>query len=359
MNTSNVRDLGDMTPTPVRLPPPQAAALNRFRPNRQNVLLDIRNLDVRFHTPEGTVHAVNDISYKVHEGEVVAVVGESGCGKSVSMMAVLGLIPRPPGEIAGGQALFMGRDLLALTEDELEGVRGGEVAMIFQDPMTSLNPVLTVRRQMTESLRRHYHMTAEQATKRAIELLDLVGIPDAEHRLGNYPHQFSGGMRQRVMIAMMLACNPSLLIADEPTTALDVTIQAQIVELVTRMREHLGMALIWITHDLGVVAGLAERVIVMYAGMIVEEADVDSLFEHSRHPYTLALLGALPRIDRRRDERLKSIPGAPPSLLVEPRGCPFAPRCEYVIDRCREERPPLMPVSATQRSACWVLASDE
>ncbi len=358
MNTPNARDLGEMTPTPVRLPIRPAHQLSdRYKPNRQNVLLDIRNLAVRFHTPEGTVHAVNDISYKVHEGEVVAVVGESGCGKSVSMMAVLRLIPQPPGEIAGGQALFMGRDLLALPENELEAVRGGEIAMIFQDPMTSLNPVLSVRRQMTESLRRHYSMTGEQATKRAIELLELVGIPDAERRLGDYPHQFSGGMRQRVMIAMMLACNPSLLIADEPTTALDVTIQAQIVELVTRMREHLGMALIWITHDLGVVAGLAERVIVMYAGMIVEEADVDSLFEHPRHPYTLALLGALPRVDRRRDERLKSIPGAPPSLLVEPRGCPFAPRCEYVIDRCRVERPPLMPVSTTQRSACWVLAA--
>jgi oligopeptide transport system ATP-binding protein len=228
--------------------------------------------------------------------------------------------------------------------------------MVFQDPMTSLNPVLSVRRQMTEALRRHFNMTTEQADNRAIELLALVGIPDPARRLGDYPHQFSGGMRQRVMIAMMLACNPSLLIADEPTTALDVTIQAQIVELISRMREHLGMALIWISHDLGVVAGLAERVIVMYAGMIVEEADVDSLFEHPMHPYTMALLGALPRVDRRRDSRLHSIPGAPPNLLVEPRGCPFAPRCEYVIDRCREERPPLFPVSPTQRAACWVTA---
>ena len=364
MNTPNARDLADMTPTPIRRPARAAsqfagAAHDRGRPNKSNVLLDIRNLEVRFHTPEGIVHAVNDVSYRVHEGEVVAVVGESGCGKSVSIMAVLGLIPRPPGEIAGGQALLMGRDLLKLSEEEMQTVRGGEVAMIFQDPMTALNPVLSVRRQMTESLRRHYNMTPEQAKARAIELLELVGIPDAARRLGDYPHQFSGGMRQRVMIAMMLACNPDLLIADEPTTALDVTIQAQIVELVTRMREQLGMALIWITHDLGVVAGLAERVIVMYAGMIVEEADVDSLFEHSRHPYTLALLGALPRVDRRRDDRLKSIPGAPPNLLVEPRGCPFAPRCEYVIDHCRVERPPLIPVSPTQWSACWVLAGEE
>jgi len=323
------------------------------------LLLNIENLEVRFNTPEGTVHAVNDISYKVHESEVVAVVGESGCGKSVSMMSILGLIPIPPGEIAGGRATFLGRDLLAMTDDELGAVRGSEIAMVFQDPMTSLNPVLSVKRQMTEALRRHYQMTAEQATKRAIELLELVGIPDPERRLGDYPHQFSGGMRQRVMIAMMLACNPSLLIADEPTTALDVTIQAQIVELVTRMRERLGMALIWITHDLGVVAGLAERVIVMYAGMIVEEADVDSLFDNPKHPYTLALLAALPRIDRRRgEERLKSIPGAPPNLLIEPRGCPFAPRCEYVIDLCREERPPLFPISPTQRAACWVTAGD-
>ncbi len=337
--------------------PPLPDLVGLMSPDKpRNVLLDIRNLQVHFHTPEGTVYAVNDISYQIHESEVIAVVGESGCGKSVSMMAVLGLIPRPPGEIAGGQALFMGRDLLRLSEEEMQTIRGGEIAMVFQDPMTALNPVLSVRRQMTESLRRHVNMSSEQARDRAIELLELVGIPDAARRLGDYPHQFSGGMRQRVMIAMMLACNPSLLIADEPTTALDVTIQAQIVELVTRMREKLGMALIWITHDLGVVAGLAERVIVMYAGMIVEEADVDSLFEQPKHPYTLALLGALPRVDRRRDQRLNSIPGAPPNLLVEPRGCPFAPRCEFVIERCRVERPPLFAFSPTQRAACWVTA---
>ena len=327
-------------------------------PDSRHVLLDIRHLQVRFHTPEGTVYAVNDISYQVHEGEVVAIVGESGCGKSVSMMSILGLIPVPPGEIAEGTAEFMGTDLLTMAEDKLEAIRGSEIAMVFQDPMTSLNPVLSVKRQMTEALRRHYGMTGEQATNRAIELLELVGIPDPARRLGNYPHQFSGGMRQRVMIAMMLACNPSLLIADEPTTALDVTIQAQIVELVMRMREQLGMALIWITHDLGVVAGLAERVIVMYAGMVVEEADVDSLFDKPRHPYTMALLAALPRVDRRRDSRLKSIPGAPPNLLVEPRGCPFAPRCEYVVDRCLHERPPLLAVSPTQRAACWVTTGD-
>jgi oligopeptide transport system ATP-binding protein len=329
------------------------------RDSRRPLLLDIQNLAVQFNTSEGTVFAVNDISYKVHEGEVVAVVGESGCGKSVSMMSILGLIPIPPGEIAGGQAYFMGRDLLAMPEGELETIRGSEVAMVFQDPMTSLNPVLSIKRQMTEALHRHYGMTAQQATNRAIELLELVGIPDPARRLGDYPHQFSGGMRQRVMIAMMLACNPKLLIADEPTTALDVTIQAQIVELVERIRDKLGMALIWITHDLGVVAGLAERVIVMYAGMIVEEADVDGLFENPRHPYTMALLGALPRVDRRRDDRLKSIPGAPPNLLIEPHGCPFAPRCEYVINRCWDERPPLVSITPTQRAACWVTTRDE
>ena len=329
------------------------------RVDHRPLLLDIQNLAVRFNTPEGTVYAVNDISYKVHEGEVVAVVGESGCGKSVSMMSILGLIPIPPGEIAGGKALFLERDLLALTEGEMESIRGSEVAMVFQDPMTSLNPVLTIKRQMTEALHRHYGMTSQQATNRATELLELVGIPDAARRLGDYPHQFSGGMRQRVMIAMMLACNPKLLIADEPTTALDVTIQAQIVELIERIRDKLGMALIWITHDLGVVAGLAERVIVMYAGMIVEEADVDSLFENPCHPYTMALLGALPRVDRRRDSRLKSIPGAPPNLLVEPSGCPFAPRCDFVIDRCWSERPSLVAVAPMQRAACWVTTGDE
>jgi len=329
------------------------AATRRDRDGRPE-LLDVDGLKVEFHTPEGVVHAVNGISYRVHEGEALAVVGESGCGKSVSMMAILGLIPIPPGKIAGGTAAFMGRDLLAMDDDQLAELRGSEIGMVFQDPMTSLNPVLSVKRQMTEALRRHYSMTPENAENRAVELLNLVGIPDARRRLNDYPHQFSGGMRQRVMIAMMLACNPSLLIADEPTTALDVTIQAQIVDLVMRMREHLGMALIWITHDLGVVAGMAERVIVMYAGTIVEEADVDSLFEAPRHPYTLALMEALPRSDRRRDQRLKSIPGAPPSLLLEPRGCPFAPRCEYVIDRCRVERPQLESVSASHRIACWV-----
>jgi oligopeptide transport system ATP-binding protein len=236
----------------------------------------------------------------------------------------------------------------------MEKVRGKEIAMIFQDPMTSLNPVLTIGKQITESLEKHMGMDQDTASRRAVELLEWVGLPDPARRLGDYPHQFSGGMRQRVMIAMALACGPALLIADEPTTALDVTIQAQIVELVKRLRQEIGMAMIWITHDLGVVAGLADRVIVMYAGFIVEEADVDSLYEDPRHPYTLALLSALPRVDRRRDRRLKSIAGAPPNLLVEPHGCPFAPRCERVIDRCWAENPRLEAVAPRHRIACWI-----
>ncbi|MBK8905174.1 MAG: ABC transporter ATP-binding protein [Anaerolineaceae bacterium] len=324
-----------------------------MNPSR-NKILKVENLQVQFDTPEGTVHAVNGISYNIKEGEAVAVVGESGCGKSVSMMSILGLIPIPPGKIVNGRALWLERDLLQLSEDALEQLRGSEIGMIFQDPMTSLNPVLSIERQLTEALQKHYGMEKEQARKRAVDLLELVGIPDAARRLGSYPHQFSGGMRQRVMIAMMLACNPSLLIADEPTTALDVTIQAQIVDLVIRMREKMGMAMIWITHDLGVVAGMADRVIVMYAGYIVEEAIVDDLYERPQHPYTMALLAALPRVDQRREKRLKSIPGAPPNLLFAPRGCPFAPRCDFVIERCRQEMPPLEPVAAGHKVACWV-----
>jgi oligopeptide transport system ATP-binding protein len=318
------------------------------------VLLQVRDLCTRFHTAEGTIYAVNGISYDLHEGETLAMVGESGCGKSVSVMSLLGLIPIPPGEIARGSVLYQDRDLLKLSESELERVRGKEIAMIFQDPMTSLNPVLTIGKQITEMLHKHMGMDQHRAATRAVELLEWVGIPDPAPRLGDYPHQFSGGMRQRVMIAMQLACSPPILIADEPTTALDVTIQAQIVELVIRLRERVRMAMIWITHDLGVVAGLAERVLVMYAGLIVESAGVDDLYEDPRHPYTVALLGALPRVDRRRDHRLKSIPGAPPNLLVEPHGCPFAPRCEYAFERCWAEMPPLELIAPRHKIACWV-----
>lgn len=318
-------------------------------------LLEVKDLTVRFYTPEGIVHAVNGISYQVHEGETLAVVGESGCGKSVSMMSMLRLIPMPPGKILDGCAIYRNIDLLAISEEQLEDMRGKDIAMIFQDPMTSLNPVLTVGRQITESLRTHFGMDEIQARERSITLLEWVGIPDPASRIEDYPHQFSGGMRQRVMIAMALACAPSLLIADEPTTALDVTIQAQILELAVRMRDQMGMSMIWITHDLGVVAGLADRVIVMYAGYIVEEALVENLFDDPRHPYTLALLAALPRVDRDRDNRLKAIPGAPPNLLNEPVGCPFAPRCDYVIERCWSENPPLIQVDGDHQAACWVL----
>jgi oligopeptide transport system ATP-binding protein len=322
--------------------------------NKKINLLQVKDLRTRFRIAEGTVYAVNGVSFNLAEGETLAVVGESGCGKSVTMLSILGLIPCPPGEIVSGNALHNGRDLLTLSDRELEDIRGREISMIFQDPMTSLNPVLTVNRQISETLIAHLNLSKEEARQRAIALLEKVGIPDPERRLNDYPHQFSGGQRQRVMIAMALACNPSLLIADEPTTALDVTIQAQIMEIMIDLRQQLGMTIIWITHDLGVVAGLADRVIVMYAGYIVEEARVDELFEEPHHPYTLALLSALPRVDRRRDKRLKSIPGAPPNLLVEPHGCPFAQRCDYVFERCRQEMPLLSTIAPDHQIACWI-----
>jgi oligopeptide transport system ATP-binding protein len=318
------------------------------------LLLDVRDLYTTFHIAEGTVYAVNGVSFTLNESETLAVVGESGCGKSVTMMSLLGLIPSPPAEIHCTSASYRGSDLIRLSEQEMEQIRGKEIAMVFQDPMTALNPVLTIDQQLREPLRVHLGLDEDAARSRAIELLEQVGISEARKRIKDYPHQFSGGMRQRVMIAMALACAPSLLIADEPTTALDVTIQAQIIELVERLRDDLGMAVIWITHDLGVVAGLAERVLVMYSGFIVEQASVDNIFERPLHPYTLALLGALPRVDERRQRRLKSIPGAPPNLLVKPKGCPFAPRCEYVFDRCREENPPLEQLAVDHFAACWV-----
>jgi oligopeptide transport system ATP-binding protein len=319
------------------------------------LLLDVKDLRTRFHTPEGIVYAVNGVSFSLNEGGTLAVVGESGCGKSVTMMSLLRLIPIPPGEIVSGSAHYRGGDLLKLSEDDMQrDIRGKEIAMVFQDPMTSLNPVLSIGRQLTEPLRVHLKYEAGLARKRAVELLELVGIPDPSKRLGDYPHQFSGGMRQRVMIAMALACNPTLLIADEPTTALDVTIQAQIIELVKELRSKIGLSIIWITHDLGVVAGMAERVIVMYAGYIVEEADVYTLFEQPLHPYTHALMAALPHAERRRESRLKSIPGAPPNLLVQPSGCPFAPRCEFRLDKCRSMNPPLELLGNDHSIACWV-----
>jgi len=317
-------------------------------------LLEVRNLKTQFFTQDGVVHAVNGISYDVDSGETVAIVGESGCGKSVGVMSLIRLIPQPPGKIVDGQVLFGDQDLLQLSEDELRDIRGNRIAMIFQDPMTSLNPVLTIGRQITEALELHLRMNREQSRKRAVELLELVGIPGAAARLDDYPHQFSGGMRQRVMIAMGLSCNPELLIADEPTTALDVTIQAQIVDLVNRLKDELGMAVIWITHDLGVVAGMAERVIVMYSGFIIEEATVGEIYANPRHPYTLGLLRSIPRLDLGRQKRLIPIEGIPPDLLEAPRHCPFAPRCSFAIDKCWNENPALESVGHDHQAACWV-----
>jgi oligopeptide transport system ATP-binding protein len=284
----------------------------------------------------------------------LGIVGESGCGKSVSVLSLMRLIPEPPGKIAGGQATFQSRDLLKMSPEEIRHIRGAQIAMVFQDPMTSLNPVLTIGRQLTEALELHLGMNKQQSRQRAVELLNMVGIPQAEDRLSDYPHQFSGGMRQRVMIAMALSCTPQVLIADEPTTALDVTIQAQIVDLVRRLRDELGMAIIWITHDLGIIAGLAQRVLVMYAGFIIEEAPVKELYADPRHPYTLGLLGSLPRVDETEHRRLVSIEGLPPDLLGLPQGCPFAPRCVFAIDRCWKENPPLESVGPGHWKACWV-----
>ena len=320
---------------------------------QREVILDVRDLRVEFHTEEGVVHAVNGISYQLHKGETLGIVGESGCGKSVSVLSIMRLLPVPPAVIHGS-ILFNGRDLLQLSEDEMRKVRGAQIGMVFQDPLTSLNPVLTIGYQLMEPLQLHLGMSKEEARKRAAELLEMVGIPEASERLDDYPHQFSGGMRQRVMIAMAMACNPPLLIADEPTTALDVTIQAQIVDLMKQLRDEIGMSLIWITHDLGVVAGLAERVIVMYAGFIVEEALIDDLYENPRHPYTKALLNSLPRMDGSPGEKLESIEGLPPDLLTLPPGCPFAPRCKFAREICFEKRPPLEEIAPGRRLACWI-----
>jgi oligopeptide transport system ATP-binding protein len=322
------------------------------------VLMEVKDLITRFYTQEGIVYAVNGVSYTLNEGETLGVVGESGSGKSVHALSIMGLIPDPPGKVEGGEVIFQGRDLLKLPKDEMRLVRGAEIAMVFQDPMTSLNPVLTIGTQITESLKLHLGMGNTQANNRAAELLDMVGIPDAKKRLGAYPHQFSGGMRQRVMIAMALSCNPKLLIADEPTTALDVTIQAQIVELIKQLRDEFGMAIIWITHDLGVVAGIADTVKVMYGGRIMESGGSKQVFGDTRHPYTLGLLKSLPRLDRRKgSERLVQIEGSPPDMRHEPTGCPFAVRCPYVLDKCWPDQPPLDSVKEGHEDhtmACWV-----
>jgi oligopeptide/dipeptide ABC transporter ATP-binding protein len=303
------------------------------------------------------IHAVNNVSFILDEGETMALVGESGCGKSVTMLSLIGLVAEPAGRVVAGEALFFNgvsiRDLLKLSKAELRHVRGREIGMIFQDPLTSLNPVMTIGEQIGEAIVAHMGVTMSQARKQTLDLLEYVGIPDPHRRIQSYPHQFSGGMRQRVMIAIAISCMPMILIADEPTTALDVTVQAQIVDLVSRLRKDLHMAVIWITHDLGVVARLAQRVIVMYAGYIIEEALVKELYAHPTHPYTIGLLGSLPSLTTDERKRLTAIPGLPPVLLEKPVGCPFAVRCHYAFERCQHENPPLLSIGGTHRAACW------
>ena len=318
-------------------------------------VLDVNNLHTVFFTNAGLFRAVDDVSFSVGHGETLAIVGESGCGKSVTALSILRLVPNPPGRIVGGSIIFEGTDLLGLDEAKMRAIRGNRISMIFQEPMTSLNPVMTVGRQITEAVRLHRSMPAKQAWQQAVEMLRIVRIPEPGQRAREYPHQLSGGMRQRAMIAMALACRPALLIADEPTTALDVTIQAQILALILDLQKQLGMGLILITHDLGVVAQTAQRVIVMYAGRKVEEADVETLFADPRHPYTRGLMASIPALPTpgRTNGRLAEIPGIVPSLTKLPAGCAFAPRCELAIARCREEYPPLQDWGGRHLAACW------
>lgn len=320
-------------------------------------VLDVRGLTTVFHTRQGEIHAVNSVSFALKRGEVLGVVGESGSGKSVTMMSLVGLLPTPPAEVRAGQVMLGSRDLLQLSGKDLSDVRGAKVGFVFQDPMTSLNPVFTVENQICEPLIRHLGLTKPQARARAVELLDLVGIPDAAKRVKYFPHQFSGGMRQRVMIAIALACAPDVLIADEPTTALDVTIQAQILELMKDLQKKLGMAIIWITHDLGVIAGIADRVMVMYGGQVVEHAPVDQIFHSPQHPYTRALLRTIPTITGQREARLSVIEGQPPLMTDAPTACPFRSRCAHRFARCETENPQrraidALPVGAGHDVAC-------
>jgi len=320
------------------------------------MVLDVKGLQTVFFTASGLFRAVNDVSFSVRRGETLAIVGESGCGKSVTALSIMRLVPDPPGRIVGGTIMLEGTDLLDLDEDEMRKIRGNRISMIFQEPMTSLNPVMRIGDQITEAVRLHRAMTQKEAWKQAVEMLRLVRIPVPERRVLEYPHQLSGGMRQRAMIAMALACRPALLIADEPTTALDVTIQAQILQLILELQKELGMGLILITHDLGVVAQTAQRVIVMYAGRKVEEADVETLFANPKHPYTRGLMASIPAVlslGAKAGTRLVEIPGMVPSLTNLPKGCAFAPRCELAIARCREEYPPLEAQGEDHLAACW------
>ena len=318
-----------------------------------SALLEVKNLQTYFSTREGTVKAVDGISYDVNQGETIGIVGESGCGKTVSALSILRLIPDPPGKIVGGELIFEGRDLLKLSEKEIRSFRGNEIAMIFQEPMTSLNPVLTIGRQLAEPMELHRGMTKKEALRESIKLLESVHIPAGESRIGGYPHQFSGGMRQRVMIAMAISCSPKLLIADEPTTAIDVTIQAQLLELMKAITRDTGTALIIITHNLGVVARYADRVNVMYAGRIVEQGTADDIYHDTRHPYTLGLLKSVPRLDETVKEKLIPVEGLPPDLTDIPKGCAFNPRCTFAFDQCFEETPVLNAVGNGHYKACW------
>jgi oligopeptide transport system ATP-binding protein len=316
-------------------------------------LLSVRDLRVSFKTDDGLVEAVRGVSFDLSRGETLGIVGESGSGKSVTNLALMGLIPRPPGVIAGGTAIFDGKDLLTMSPPELMSIRGRRIGMIFQDPMTALNPLMTVGQQLTEVTRRHLGLSATAANRRAAEMLEMVGISSPDSRLRDYPHQFSGGMRQRVMIAMALSCEPDVLIADEPTTALDVTIQAQILELLADLQKRRGTSIILITHDLGVVAGVCDRVMVMYAGRVVERASVQPLFAQPKHPYTLGLLRSLPRLDRDHSQQLDAIAGQPPDMTRIPPGCSFRPRCPLAVTKCVTDDPPLREVADGQVSACW------
>ena len=318
----------------------------------QDPVLEVRDLRTYFHTEEGVARAVDGVSFAVGRGQTLGLVGESGCGKSVSAFSIMRLVPDPPGRIEDGQILLKGRDLLALDEEEMRRVRGDDIAMIFQEPMTSLNPVLTCGFQIAEAVVLHQQVPMQEARTRAIEMLQLVGIPAPEQRIDEYPHQLSGGMRQRVMIAMALSCNPDVLIADEPTTALDVTIQAQILALLESLQESLQMAIVMITHDLGVIAETADQVAVMYAGQIVEYAETQALFTRPRHPYTRGLLRSIPRLDAEQ-ERLDIIPGVVPDARVFPQGCRFAPRCPLADAHCRAEAPPLEEIEAGHWASCW------
>jgi len=318
-----------------------------------SVLLQVRNLKTYFYTEAGVIKAVDGISYDLDEGETLGLVGESGCGKSVSALSLLRLIPNPPGKIVGGEVVFEGKDLMKLSEDEIRDIRGNRIAMIFQEPMTSLNPVLTMGLQIGEALELHRHLNKKEAREEVLRLLKMVGIPDPERRIDDYPHQFSGGMRQRVMIAMALSCNPKLLIADEPTTAVDVTIQAQLLEIIKELTSSLGTAVILITHNLGVVARYVNRMAVMYAGRIVESGPAVGVYSHPRHPYTMGLLASVPRLDQPRKERLVPIEGQPPNLMFLPVGCSFYPRCSHRLDQCFLERPELRSVGQDHWVACW------